>query len=246
MAKRYHINPHTYRVGECRLTTGVCGFAGDSGKEPPHWDTKEEAQEALDKKMEDFAIPGSLKKKVPAKKVLTQDVYEKLVKEQRKIISRIGVASREQRDAEDKTNKLNQDFKNGDISKENFDVQIGEEQEKYDMYKKMKNELSDELSDFQDEHNKSMIDFDKKLQKDKNLKDRLAEQEVQDVQAAADALAERAAQVESDRKQVEKDRKDAEKAREKAARERTEAARLLGQQSSSSSCGGSSRPTARC
>lgn len=47
----YHVNPFTWRVGVCRVVSGVCPFGGDSGSDN-HFESKEQAQSELDRRLE--------------------------------------------------------------------------------------------------------------------------------------------------------------------------------------------------
>lgn len=44
---KYHVNPDTLRPGQCRAVY-KCAFQTEEGQNPPHFDTKEEAQKAVE------------------------------------------------------------------------------------------------------------------------------------------------------------------------------------------------------
>lgn len=61
MADKYHINPATGRPGKCSATH-QCRFGGDKN----HFPSKEAAQKAIEKALQEFVVPEGKKKQKPS------------------------------------------------------------------------------------------------------------------------------------------------------------------------------------
>lgn len=145
--KKYHVNPKTGRPGECRAIH-QCKF----GDEKSHFDSKEEAQKAIEKKLSELNVAPAIRKSKPSKDPSTKTI-EEIKKERRdlqKKVDEVKVSSREAEHEADVLEKVYKKASSADQRKMKDILKAA--QSNRDELHKTEAQVTKELNNFDKEH----------------------------------------------------------------------------------------------